>query len=422
MEPPDRGSHRRHVHPGGRHDLPDRRRGPAARLRLVHRRRGTPLRRDRPRRHRPRRSWRHLEPPESHTGRRNLRPRRRRLVYRIAGGAPLRIGTWDSVGGTHPYTTIDPAAITKAGTGTTWNQLRVLPRDGTFVRAGTTTYRIAGGAPLHVSDWSTVGGEHPYVAIDPADIAHAGAGGTWNHLRATPADGTFIRAGGVVYRIAGGAPLRIGNWDSVGGTHPYTTIDPAAITKAGTGITWNQLRVRPRDGTFVRAGGVVYRIAGGAPLRVGNWDSVGGTHPYTTIDPAAITKAGTGGSFNHLSAKPAPGTYIRSGTQIFRIAGGAPLVVTSWTPLGGSQPYTVVDPAVVLHAGQPGVWSHLNWYPADGTFLEGLPGKHIFRVKGGRAVLVTSWTPYGGPQPFVAITQATIDRAGSGGGYNHLRG
>ena len=231
----------------------------------------------------------------------------------------------------------------------------------------------------------------------------------------------------MIFRIAGGgAPLRVNSWAAVGGVQPYTVVDPLAITDAGHGGDWNHLRGYPADGTFLRSGttGVIFRIAGGgAPLRVNSWAAVGGVQPYTVVDPLAITDAGHGGDWNHLRGYPADGTFLRSGTTgaIFRIAGGAPLYVSDWSPLGGAHPFTVVDPLAIADAGHGGDWNHLRAYPADGTFLEGMPGSHVYRVSAGHATLVTSWKPYGGPHPTVMINQATIDRAGTGGPYNHLR-
>jgi hypothetical protein len=339
------------------------------------------------------------------------------VTYRIAGGAPVRVVSWISVGGVHQYVLIDPAAITNAGTGGSWNHLNAVPLNGTFLRAGTTIYRVAGGAPLRVYSWSSVGGTHPVTIVDPAAITNAGSGGTWNHLLAYPINGTFLRTGTTIYRVAGGAPLRVYSWSSVGGPHPVTIVDPTAISHAGE-AGWTHLTAVPINGTFLRTGTTIYRVAGGAPLRVYSWATVGGPHPVTIVDPTAISHAGEAG-WTHLNAVPTNGTYLRAGSAIYRVAGGAPLYVTNWTPLGGPQRNTIVDPTAISHAGQPG-WTHLRWTPATGTFLQGLPGKLYYRVSNGKAVHITSWTPYGGPQPYVAITQATIDRAGTGGPYNHL--
>jgi hypothetical protein len=333
-------------------------------------------------------------------------------VYRLVGGAPVYVSSWAPFAGSQPVRTLTPA---------TWDMLRQVPADGTFIRAGGSTYRIAGGAPLRVSSWATVGGYRPATVIDPAAVSHAGRTGVWSHLRQMPADGTFISAGGPVYRVVGGAPVYVSSWAAVGGHQHPTVVDPAAVNLAGRGGVWDHLRQQPADGTFIRAGGSTYRFAGGAPLRVSSWATVGGYRPATVIDPAALSHAGRGGVWDHVRQHPADGTFIAAGGHIYRVAGGAPLYVTSWAPLGGSHPSTTVDPAAVNNAGQPGVWSHLRQLPADGTFLVGRPGGKVYRVRDGVARYVSSWQPYGGPQPTVAITQTTINRAGSGGVYDHLR-
>jgi hypothetical protein len=354
--------------------------------------------------------------------------------YRIAGGAPIPIFSWDSVGGVHDRVIVDPAAVSKAGTGGSWNHLNRVPSDGTFLRTDwkivqgvglvaaipPIIYRVAGGAPLRVDSWASVGGPQPVTIVDPGAIATAGGNGIGYflpHLYAVPSDGTFLQAGTTIYSVAGGAPLRVDDWASVGGPHPVTIVDPYAISHAGE-PGWTNLTAVPINGTFLQADTTIYRVAGGAPLRVDDWATVGGPHHLAIVDPAAISHAGEPG-WTNLNAFPTNGTYLRAGSTIYRVAGGAPLYVTSWTPLGGPQRNTIIDPAAISRAGQPG-WTNLRWTPADGTFLQGLPGGLFYRVSDGKAVPITSWTPYGGPQPYVAITQATIDRAGTGGPYNHL--
>lgn len=50
------------------------------------------------------------------------------------------------------------------------------------------------------------------------------------------------------------------------------------MANAGSGEVWNHLRVYPADGTFLDGhstgtdGGSVYRVAGGAPIAVTTWD------------------------------------------------------------------------------------------------------------------------------------------------------
>ncbi|MFY1631659.1 hypothetical protein ACN27F_34350 [Solwaraspora sp. WMMB335] len=115
------------------------------------------------------------------------------------------------------------------------------------------------------------------------------------------------------------------------------------------------------DGTFVvvRENGQVYRIAGGAPLHVSSWDAFGGPQPTMPISVAQL---------NALPYYPADGTFIVGGQtdQIFRVAGGAPLYVSSWVPFGGPQPTVVVDQDAIDNAGSGGAgspWSHLSLNP-----------------------------------------------------------
>src|SRR5664280_2013964 len=56
-----------------------------------------------------------------------------------------------------------------------------LPADGTFVSTSPRgeVYRIAGGAPLYVSNWAVFGGAQPTTTVDAGDIDNAGAGSVW---------------------------------------------------------------------------------------------------------------------------------------------------------------------------------------------------------------------------------------------------
>ncbi|MFY1631661.1 hypothetical protein ACN27F_34320 [Solwaraspora sp. WMMB335] len=127
-----------------------------------------------------------------------------------------------------------------------------------------------------------------------------------------------------------------------------------------------------------------------------------------------------------LSYRPADGTFIVGGQtgQVYRTAGGAPLYVFSWVLDDGSQPTVVVDQDAIDNAGSGGAgspWSHLNYYPADGTWLTGSQTGHTFRVGDGYAYRLAM--PPG--ERSVVIDQAAIDNAGTGGtngSWNHLRG
>jgi hypothetical protein len=119
------------------------------------------------------------------------------------------------------------------------------------------------------------------------------------------------------------------------------------------------------DGTFVQEAGSsdVYRVAGGAPLLVTSWTPYGGAQPVTTLTPA---------QFSQLRQYPADGTFVQTTTELnYRFAGGAPFAVSSWSVFGGVQPYVVVDEWDIQNAGNP--LSHVAATPADGTVVEGLP-------------------------------------------------
>ena len=213
-------------------------------------------------------------------------------VFRIVGGAPIYVGSWDIYGGPQPVTDMTPAAI--AG-------LPYFPADGTFVSAQPSgqVFRIVGGAPVYVGSWDTYGGPQPVITIGDDDVGNAGAASPWSHLRYYPVDGTFISAQptGQVFRIAGGAPIYVGSWDIYGGPQPVVTVSDGDVRNAGAvdaGNPWSHLRYYPVDGTFLSAhpSGRVYLIQSGAPVYVPNWESVGGPKPVVDVGDDDISNAG----------------------------------------------------------------------------------------------------------------------------------
>jgi hypothetical protein len=343
-------------------------------------------------------------------------------IYRIAGGAPTYVSTWSAFGGSQPTVTLSQASF---------DALRPVPADGTFIVGAQRgeVYRIAGGAPLYVSTWDAFGGAQPTLIIDQAAIDSAGSGGAFNHLNYRPVDGTFIVGAqrGEVYRIVGGAPTYVSTWSAFGGPQPTVTVDQSAIDAAGGGAIWNHLLYRPADGTFVVGAqrGEVYRFAGGAPIYVSTWDAFGGAQPVTTIDQAAIDSGGSGGLWNHVNYFPMDGTFVVGAQrgEVYRFAGGAPIYVSTWDAFGGAQPATAVDQFSLDNAGAAsGAYSHARLRPTDGTFLSGLPSQGVFRVAGGIATYVPSWAPYGGAQPTVSINDSALDYAGAAAiRWQHLR-
>ena len=82
-----------------------------------------------------------------------------------------------------------------------------------------------------------------------------------------------------------------------------------------------------------------------------------------------------------------------------------------------AKPVTVLDDWDFDHAGTP--LSHLNQYPADGTFIRARPSDDIYHVQGGVPSYVLSWDAFGGPQPFVDVDRWVIDHAGDS--LSHLQ-
>lgn len=293
-------------------------------------------------------------------------------------------------------------------------------RNGDFVRrtGDSAVYRVAGGAPIYVHSWAPFGGRKSVKVISSGQFAA---------LRKLPIDGTFLTATGSaeVYRVVYGAPVYVARWSHFGGVHATTIVDAAAISNAGHSGSWSHLRRLVPDGSFIVATttNAVFKIAGGAPVYVSSWGAVGGRKAVQRVDQDAIIHAGQAGRWAHLGRQPRNGTYlsVNGSTTVYRTAGGAPLYVAGYAGLDGNKAPVQIDVQAVNHSGQAENWAHLGRYPATGTFLRGVPSGRVYRVSAGHATYVPSWAPYGGPRPTVLISQLTIDRAGTGGIYNHLR-
>jgi murein DD-endopeptidase MepM/ murein hydrolase activator NlpD len=169
------------------------------------------------------------------------------------------------------------------------------------------------------------------------------------------------------------------------------------------------------DGDFVSYGGDVYRIAGGAPMYVSSWTPFGGSKPTKTL---------TSAQFNALADNPKDGTYIAGATsgRVFRIAGGAPQYVSKWSNMGGEKPTIKVDDFTIDRAGGTGKVSYLRAYPRNGTYLKALPTDGVYVVAGGAPIHVSSWANVGGSKTTVGIDKWAIDRAGGTGTAKYLRG
>jgi hypothetical protein len=137
------------------------------------------------------------------------------------------------------------------------------------------------------------------------------------------------------------------------------------------------------DGTFVQVAGTggVYEIAGGAPLIVSSWAAVGGPQPVTVI---------TQEQFNSLRRFPLNGTFLGTAAgAAYRVAGGAPIQITNWGVFGGIQPFVTIDPWDILNITNPA--THLRRTPASGTTVEGVPSRKYWSFnRRGRRMIASS--------------------------------
>lgn len=156
-------------------------------------------------------------------------------VYVIAGGAPVHIASWRPYGRVYQPIDLDPASANLAGAGGQYHHLRSYPADGTLLLdlGAKVIYEVAGGAPLRQSSWAAIGGVRPWVNLDPAALTGLGRGGIWNHLRHVPADDTYLQVGRKTYQVRGGTARFIATWAQVGGPKPVTLVDVTAFRRLG---------------------------------------------------------------------------------------------------------------------------------------------------------------------------------------------
>ena len=207
------------------------------------------------------------------------------------------------------------------------------------------------------------------------------------------------------------------SWTDIPQVTPYTLwADGWDIANAGNPLT--HLNAVPANGTFITVGtsgasyGQIYEIAGGAPLFVDSWSDIPTVSPYTLwVDAWDISNAGddTSSPYNALTAVPANGTFITVGTsgsaygQVYEIAGGAPLYVSSWSDMPGGYPgYTLlVDDWDLTNLGNAA--DALNAVPSNGTYITiGTPGSaygQVYEIAGGAPLHVESWGDLPGGYP-----------------------
>jgi hypothetical protein len=90
-------------------------------------------------------------------------------------------------------------------------------------------------------------------------------------------------------------------------------------------------------------------------------------------------------------------------TAIYEIAGGAPLYVSSWTPFGGPQPYSVISQAQ---------FDALNPVSANGTMIRSAQTGAIYIVAGGAPLWVSSCAGFNGCAGDVNVDHGTSTMPG----------
>jgi hypothetical protein len=162
-----------------------------------------------------------------------------------------------------------------------------------------------------------------------------------------------------LYVVAGGAPLYVTSCAAIGGCSNVIPV----LSLAG-------FASEPANGTELSdISGDVWIVAGGAPLKVTSCTAIGGCSGNVVVDPATV-KA--------MPTAPANGTELSDiSGDVWIVAGGAPLKVTSCTAIGGCSGNVVVDPATV---------KAMPTAPANGTLVEGLPSGHFWEFEYGGLV------------------------------------
>ena len=171
------------------------------------------------------------------------------------------------------------------------------------------------------------------------------------------------------------------------------------------------------NGAYVSYSGNVYRMAGGAPIYVSTWAKWG-------KKPVGLA---TAKQWAALRVTPADGTYLRTRTsnKNYQVVGGAPVYISSWDVVGGRKPVVVISDEAVANGGKVGsVWRHLNFFPAGTPYVVASPSNKIYKLADGAAMPVADWASVGGKQPSVTIGDDNIAKAGAEltSPYGHLHG
>ena len=124
----------------------------------------------------------------------------------------------------------------------------------------------------------------------------------------------------------------------------------------------------------------MYLIVGGAPTYVSSWAVFGSPQAVQTISQV---------QFDSLAPYPVDGTFIQPPAgSVYRMAGGAPILVSAWSVFGAPQPTESIDPWDLQNTSS--CLAHVLAAPADGTVVEGLPSGTYWSFLSGERSLVTA--------------------------------
>jgi hypothetical protein len=120
---------------------------------------------------------------------------------------------------------------------------------------------------------------------------------------------------------------------------------------------------------------------------------IAGGAPLLVMDPTvmggAVPTQITQLQYQAFAAVPLDGTFLTTAAgAIYRVAGGAAMPVSSWSLFGGPQASVTIDPWDIYNAGNPA--AHLNPMPVDGTIVEGLPSGRYWQFTGGKIKAVSA--------------------------------
>lgn len=236
--------------------------------------------------------------------------------YRFVGGAPVRIYNCGALPGN-----CNGAIKVNFQSLAMGDHMLSRPHDGAVINiaeaGGSGIYEFVGGAPIRQFNWGAIPNFGPAIDVNIDSLTN------YDHMNTRPADGSavsIVEAGGAgIYRFVGGAPIRLYNWGAIPDMPNVVNINSQSLTVS------DHMNTRPSDGSvinIVEAGGTgIYEFVGGAPLRLYNWGPIIGSHMAVGVNFESLAE------LDHMNAVPNNGEFIASQETglVYRVAGGDPL-------------------------------------------------------------------------------------------------